>query len=296
MPGLDAVYAAAARLIDQADALVICAGAGMGVDSGLPDFRGSGGFWQVYPALGRARMRFEEIASPATFRADPALAWGFYGHRLGLYRETVPHAGFGMLRDIAARMPHGSFVFTSNVDGQFQRAGFAEASVVECHGSIHHLQCLERCSEAIWSAEALTPEIDAENCRMKSDLPRCPHCGGLARPAILMFNDWDWAAERTGMQMARLREWQARVQRPVTVEIGAGSAIATVRAFAQGLGAPIIRINPSEWQVTHLGDVGIAVGALEGIRGITSVRHANMIRETVCCNFGLNGSTPTPSQ
>ena len=70
-------YATAARLIDEADGLVICAGAGMGVDSGLPDFRGPGGFWQAYPALGRARIHFEEIASPAAFRRDPELAWGW---------------------------------------------------------------------------------------------------------------------------------------------------------------------------------------------------------------------------
>jgi hypothetical protein len=82
MSDLQAGYAAAARLIDQADALVIAAGAGIGVDSGLPDFRGAEGFWRAYPALGRAGLRFEEIASPAAFRADPELAWGFYGHRL----------------------------------------------------------------------------------------------------------------------------------------------------------------------------------------------------------------------
>ena len=45
----------AAELIEQADALVIAAGAGMGVDSGLPDFRGNAGFWNVYPALRAAR-------------------------------------------------------------------------------------------------------------------------------------------------------------------------------------------------------------------------------------------------
>ena len=44
-----------AELIAQADGLLITAGAGMGVDSGLPDFRGSEGFWGAYPALGRAR-------------------------------------------------------------------------------------------------------------------------------------------------------------------------------------------------------------------------------------------------
>ncbi|MCP6390612.1 hypothetical protein NL487_27205, partial [Klebsiella pneumoniae] len=81
--GLDA----AAELIAQADALVIAAGAGLGVDSGLPDFRGREGFWRAYPALGRAGLDFTTVASPLTFERDPELAWGFYGHRLALYRR-----------------------------------------------------------------------------------------------------------------------------------------------------------------------------------------------------------------
>src|SRR5690349_17711447 len=112
---------AAARLIGEADALVIAAGAGMGVDSGLPDFRGDEGLWRAYPALGRGRLGFAAIASPATFRRDPPLAWGFYGHRLDLYQRTVPHEGFALLRRWAAGRAHGAFVFTSNVDGQFQK-------------------------------------------------------------------------------------------------------------------------------------------------------------------------------
>lgn len=64
----------AAELIRDADGLLITAGAGMGVDSGLPDFRGTAGFWQAYPALARSGLRFESIASPHTFRSDPALA------------------------------------------------------------------------------------------------------------------------------------------------------------------------------------------------------------------------------
>src|SRR5262250_1763780 len=105
----------AARLIAEAEGLVIAAGAGMGVDSGLPDFRGSQGFWNAYPALGTREIGFTAIASPPTFRTEPRLAWGFYGHRLQLYRETVPHAGFALLKDWAARRPQGAFVFTSNV-------------------------------------------------------------------------------------------------------------------------------------------------------------------------------------
>ena len=93
-------YRCCAELIEQADGLLITAGAGMGVDSGLPDFRGAQGFWRAYPALGRARIAFERIASPAAFESDPGLAWGFYGHRLNLYRATVPHDGFHLLRRI----------------------------------------------------------------------------------------------------------------------------------------------------------------------------------------------------
>jgi NAD-dependent SIR2 family protein deacetylase len=102
----------AAEWIHEADGLLITAGAGMGVDSGLPDFRGAEGFWRAYPALARARLRFESIASPHTFASDPALAWGFYGHRLKLYRRTVPHEGFGILDRWADRKPLGTFVFT----------------------------------------------------------------------------------------------------------------------------------------------------------------------------------------
>ena len=89
----------AADLIVRADALIVTDGAGMGVDSGLPDFRGPEGFWGAYPALGRARIRFEDIANPQAFEDDPHLAWGFYGHRLNRYRATQPHEGFRTRED-----------------------------------------------------------------------------------------------------------------------------------------------------------------------------------------------------
>jgi len=90
----------AAKLLRDADALLITSGAGMGVDSGLPDFRGPNGFWGIYPALGRAKLHFEDIANPQAFVEQPSLAWGFYGHRLNMYRETPPGKSFGIFLDI----------------------------------------------------------------------------------------------------------------------------------------------------------------------------------------------------
>ena len=65
-------YRRCAEMIRQADGLLITAGAGIGVDSGLPDFRGPQGFWGAYPALGRARIAFEAIANPAAMARDHA--------------------------------------------------------------------------------------------------------------------------------------------------------------------------------------------------------------------------------
>lgn len=263
----------AADLIHQADSLIVAAGAGIGVDSGLPDFRGNEGFWRAYPALGAAGIAFTTAASPATFNDNPGLAWGFYGHRLNLYRATVPHAGFKILKSWGERMPHGVHVFTSNVDGQFQKAGFDADRVVECHGSIHHLQCLKPCSDAIWAADDFMPEVDAQACRLTNDGPRCPHCGGLARPNILMFGDGGWIEHRSARQTDRLERWLDAVERPVVIELGAGTAIPSVRHFSQAVirrGGRLVRINPREPAVPTKADVGLAAGARDGLSAIAA--------------------------
>ena len=121
----------AAAAIRSAEALLIGAGAGMGVDSGLPDFRGNEGFWKAYPPFKKLGLSFVRLANPYWFRHDPEQAWGFYGHRQNLYRATQPHAGFSILKQWCEQAPAGYFVFTSNVDGHFQKAGFDADRIVE---------------------------------------------------------------------------------------------------------------------------------------------------------------------
>jgi len=266
----------AAEIVASADALIICAGAGMGVDSGLPDFRGNEGFWKAYPALAKAQLDFTEVASPRTFHQDPALAWGFYGHRLALYRQTVPHPGFAILRKWSERMQLGARIFTSNVDGQFQKAGFSEDQIHECHGSIHHLQCMNECASGVWSAEQFVPAVDVATCHLLNEPPVCPHCGGLARPNVLMFGDWNWVSGRSDAQRRAEANWLSSrakaLPRIVVIEIGAGTAIPSVRHFSHHVcreyGARLIRINPRESQVPGSRDIGFATGSLDALRGI----------------------------
>ena len=258
--------ARAAELLDGAGALLICAGAGMGVDSGLPDFRGGEGFWRAYPPYARLGLRFEELADPRHFADDPELAWGFYGHRLSLYRETVPHRGFSLLLDRGSRLDGGVRVFTSNVDGQFQKAGFE--FVAEAHGSIHHLQCLKGCSDDIWPAE-MDVEIDEATMRAEPPLPSCPRCGGLARPNILMFGDYEWVPDRSQEQLDELTAWRRSVRDLVVVELGAGQAVPTVRRYSELASAAtgaLIRVNPREPEIRHGRGVSIAAGALDTLQ------------------------------
>jgi NAD-dependent SIR2 family protein deacetylase len=277
-PNEEAICRAGAA-IREAGALIIAAGAGMGVDSGLPDFRGPQGFWRAYPPYKKLGLSFAEMANPIWFRDDPALAWGFYGHRFKLYRATRPHAGFAILKKWAARMPRGAFVYTTNVDGHFQRAGFDEERVTECHGSINWLQCIRRCNGQPWPIEPVFMallDIDEESMRAREPHPVCPTCGGLARPNILMFGDMRWDSSRTGEQEERLNGWLAGLDaaRLVIVECGAGTAIPSVRDFSENIaaqyGGTLIRINLREPHAPA-GHIELPMRAREALEVIDSV-------------------------
>jgi NAD-dependent SIR2 family protein deacetylase len=265
----------AAEAVMRADALIFSAGAGMGVDSGLPDFRGDTGLWKAYPPYEKLGLPFTALANPQWFRSDPAVAWGFYGHRRNLYRATQPHAGFGTLLRWAQSKPLGAFVFTSNVDGHFQKAGFPADRVMEVHGSIDWMQCTRTCGVGIYAAEPEEIVIDESTMRAAEPLPKCPKCGKLARPNILMFGDFEWEEARTMEQQNRLATWLDEVGqgRFVVLEFGAGLAVPTVRRFGERMaaaGAMLIRFNPREPEVPR-GSISLPVGALEGIRAIDAI-------------------------
>jgi len=111
---------------------------------------------------------------------------------LNLYRQTKPHAGFDILLKWAQAKPRGFFVFTSNVDGQFQKAGFPEDNIVECHGSIHFLQD----GNKIISADPFNVTVNQSTFRAEEPLPRGLD-GSVLRPNVLMFNDWGWDSSST---------------------------------------------------------------------------------------------------
>ena len=266
----------AAEIIDNAGAIFIAAGAGMGVDSGLPDFRGTEGFWKAYPPIAKLGISFVEMANPVWFQQNPKLAWAFYGHRLNLYRRTTPHKGFRQLLQIGGQKAGGYFVFTSNVDGQFQRAGYSSTHIEECHGSINYFQCVLPCNDDIWDARDINVSVDEDLFEALEPLPQCKNCGNMARPNVLMFGDWSWVAARTVSQRNRLNTWLGTISSKnhplAVVEIGAGEAVPTVRNHSEHLvreyQARLIRINPRDYRIPDKTHVSLPMGGAEAVEGI----------------------------
>ena len=261
------------KIIAEADAIIITAGAGMGVDSGLPDFRGDQGFWKAYPPLKDKDLGFTDMANPQWFFEQPTLAWAFYGHRLKLYNKTEPHAGFAMLRELCAQKNENYFICTSNVDGHFAKAGFSEEKIYECHGSIHYSQCIHKRDGAIWQT-CSDVKIDEEKF-IALDMPVCPECGCVSRPNIVMFYDWMVNTRRINEQYRRYEAWleQNKDSRFAIIELGAGLAVPTIRNFGEKFvkrskKATLIRINPRDNYISQYIGISLKCGALDGLRQI----------------------------
>lgn len=259
----------AAERVRESECLVITVGAGMGVDSGLPDFRGRSSQWNAEDG------RFIDISTPWTFQEYPRQGWGFYGHFWNLCRQATPHEGFHVLRALAGRLP--TWVFTSNVDGHLQRVGFEPEHIVECHGSLGRVQCARPCTDEVWSADGVNVEVDVDYlARADQPLPACPRCGGLARPNVCMFIDLLWVARPTTLREEAYRAWLAERQREgrrlTILECGAGSVVPRVRREGEKLlagfeRARLIRINPEPGPEVP-GVLCVPLGAREALLGL----------------------------
>lgn len=244
--------ALAKGLIERADAVIVYAGAGMSASGGAPTFRGDKGFWKAFPPYEHLGVNFQQMASPQTFDSDLGLALGFYGYRLNLYNNLYPHAGYDVLKQLFDSKPYGGLFVTSNVDGHALRAGIDR--VHEEHGSINHWQCTNlMCSKANGLKTPPNVEVDELTMRANVSSEHYCGCGKPLRPNILMFWDayFDESREVTQSKMADQYIYSLldskKIPRVAVIEIGAGDAIATMRAKASDAASKfqtkVIRIN-----------------------------------------------------
>lgn len=151
-----------ATLLHERQPCVVLTGAGISTESGIPDFRSPSGIWAQYDPM--------EYATIDAFRRDPEKVWEFYALRLDVLARAEPNAGHLALAELERRGLVKAVV-TQNIDGLHQRAGSTE--VIEVHGSIRTAECL--------SCGATAP--------LEQPAPRCPQCGEIMKPGVVMFGE-----------------------------------------------------------------------------------------------------------
>ena len=176
----------AASIVRSGKVLVLT-GAGISVDSGIPDFRSAGGLWTRFP--------IEEYATVEAFRADPRKTWRLFSEVSATLGAASPNRGHEAL----ARLERGGKllgIVTQNIDGLHQAAG--SARVVEYHGSTARLACLSCAKTFARDAAPAWEEPAGEG------LPRIPlcGCGAVLKPDIVMFGEMiPYDAQRASRRM-----------------------------------------------------------------------------------------------
>jgi NAD-dependent deacetylase len=223
-----------------ASRLTVLTGAGVSAASGIPTFRGPDGLWKTF--------RAEELATPEAFARDPRLVWEWYDWRRQAIARAAPNQAHRVLAAWSRRFPAFNLV-TQNVDGLHERAGTDR--VVAYHGSIWDLSCWEECGAEAWKDDRpAIPELP----------PRCPLCGGIARPGVVWFGE--------PIPPVCVQQAAAALDCDVCLVVGTSSHVypaAGLAAEAARRGAFTAEINPEPGVAVDLAIVGKAEEVLSEI-------------------------------
>jgi len=162
----------AAQALLSAGHAVALTGAGISTPSGIPDFRSAGtGLWSFVDPL--------HVASIWAFREDPVAFYRWMRPLAQKFITAQPNVAHLALAQLEA-VGHLRAVITQNVDLLHHRAG--SRRVLEVHGHLRTLSCLA--CHAGQPADAHWPRFLADG-----SLPRCPHCGAVLKPDVVLFGE-----------------------------------------------------------------------------------------------------------
>ena len=226
----------ARTLIAAAKRIVVLTGAGISTESGIPDFRGPQGVWTKNPAA-------EKLATLQNYVSDPEvrkLAW-----QRRLHSETwaaQPNAGHRALLELE-RQGKLHTLITQNIDGLHQRAGSSPERIVEIHGTVHEVVCLQ-CDERAPMQRAL------DRVRAGEEDPPCRSCGGMLKSATISFG-------QSLVQEDLLRSDRAARACDLLLAIGSTLAvypIAAVVPLAKRAGAKLVIVNGDATEMDEIAD------------------------------------------
>ena len=232
------VIADVRRWVNESARVVALTGAGISTESGIPDFRGPQGVWTRDP-------RAEKLSNIHYYMADPEvrkLAWqGRVAHPAW---TAVPNAGHHALVELERRAKLHALV-TQNIDGLHQRAGNSPHRVIEVHGTVHDVVCMQ-CGWRGPMKHAL------DRMQAGEEDPACLECGGILKSATISFGQ-PLVPEVIDQAM------QAAAEADLFMAIGTSLQVypvAGVVPLASNAGARIVIVNA---QPTPFDDIADAV-------------------------------------
>ncbi|MEE3140022.1 MAG: Sir2 family NAD-dependent protein deacetylase [Actinomycetota bacterium] len=245
------------RWIDECDRITVLTGAGISTDSGIPDFRGPNGIWTKNPEA-------EKASNIQNFISDPKVRKASWRDRLDNRAWSAdPNDGHKALVQLERRNKMVALL-TQNVDGLHHAAGSSSAKVVEVHGTLREVACLE-CDYRDDMQVALNRVRQGED-----DLD-CPECGGILKSATISFG-------QSLVQRDLLRAEAAAQNCDLMIAIGTTLGvypIAAVVPAAQRVGAKIAIINAEPTEMDHLADIVIRESISEVlsivVRGVSNL-------------------------
>ncbi|MEE3186966.1 MAG: Sir2 family NAD-dependent protein deacetylase [Actinomycetota bacterium] len=245
------------RWIDECDRITVLTGAGISTDSGIPDFRGPNGIWTKNPEA-------EKASNIQNFISDPKVRKASWRDRLDNRAWSAdPNDGHKALVQLERRNKMVALL-TQNVDGLHHAAGSSPAKVVEVHGTLREVACLE-CDYRDDMQVALNRVRQGED-----DLD-CPECGGILKSATISFG-------QSLVQRDLLRAEAAAQNCDLMIAIGTTLGvypIAAVVPAAQRVGAKIAIINAEPTEMDHLADIVIRESISEVlsivVRGVSNL-------------------------
>ena len=164
------------RIIKDADAIVIGAGAGLSTSAGIN--YGTKNFKENFPELVKKyNMTDMYTSSFYEFKTEEE-RWSYLAKHINYLYNVKAKAAYKNLYDLVKDKNY--FVITTNVDGQFLKAGFDEKKVFETQGSLSKMQCSKACHNKLYDDLKLVSEMSKEDndCKIPSRLvPHCPRCG-----------------------------------------------------------------------------------------------------------------------
>lgn len=228
---------AAARLVDEADWVVVLTGAGISTDSRIPDFRGPQGVWTKNPAAEKSATLQHYVAEPEVRRQ----AW-----RVRLDSPmwaAEPNPGHRALLRLERRRKLHTLV-TQNVDGLHHAAGSDPARIVEVHGTAREVACLH--------CDYRDPmQVALDRVRLGEEDPDCPHCGGILKSATVSFGQ-----NLVPEDIRRAND--AAVACDLLLAVGSTLAVfpvARMVPLAKQTGASVVILNGEATEMDHLADV-----------------------------------------